>query len=65
MGRRERRKWRGGSGGEEVQGRKWRGGRGKGTYGSTFSGKKIGNQLIIPGLFVSIVSGFVLSSTPG
>lgn len=31
----------------------------------TFSGKKIGNQLIISGLFSSILSGFVLNSIPG
>lgn len=30
-----------------------------------FNGKKIGNQLIIPALFSSIVRGFVDNSTPG
>ena len=48
----------GGREGEEV-------GIGEGRGGHTFSGKKIGNQLIMPGLFVSIVNGLVLSSTPG
>ena len=35
---------------------------GKGEKSSTFKGKYIGNQLIIPLLFVSIVTGFVDSS---
>ncbi len=41
------------------------GGGGEGKSGHTFSGKKIGNQLIMPGLLASIVKGLVLSSTPG
>lgn len=31
----------------------------------TLRGKKMGNQLIMPALFASIVSGLVLSSVPG